>query len=110
MSQRKVFEVAFQGIRFRVTGDYSPGRPGVHTLRNGDPGWPDEPAELDIETVETKLKGEITLPLWADVTELLVAFKVDLGDPSDPFVVAALEALENQLGEAEACWRAGDDS
>ena len=28
--------------------DYHPGRPGVHTLSNGDPGYPDEPAEFDI--------------------------------------------------------------
>jgi len=32
--------------------DYSPGRPGVHTLRNGDPGYPDDPPELCITDLE----------------------------------------------------------
>ena len=32
--------------------DYSPGRPGVHTLRNGDPGYPDEPPELEVTDLE----------------------------------------------------------
>lgn len=31
-----------------VEYEYSPGRPGCHTQRNGDPGWPDEPEELSI--------------------------------------------------------------
>lgn len=30
---------------------YSPGRPGVHTLRNGDPGYPDDPPCWDITKV-----------------------------------------------------------
>jgi len=32
--------------------DYSPGRPGVHTLRNGDPGYPADPAELCVTVVQ----------------------------------------------------------
>ena len=28
------------------TVEYSPGRKGVHTLRNGDPGYPDDPPEF----------------------------------------------------------------
>lgn len=32
--------------------DYSPGRPGVHTLPNGDPGYPDDPAELEVTVVQ----------------------------------------------------------
>jgi hypothetical protein len=34
-----------------VEYEYTPGRPGVHTLRNGDPGYPDEPAEVVILNV-----------------------------------------------------------
>ena len=32
--------------------DYSPGRPGVHTMRNGDPGYPDDPPELYVNELE----------------------------------------------------------
>ena len=31
---------------YSATIEYSPGRPGVHTLRNGDPGYPDDPPEF----------------------------------------------------------------
>ena len=40
--------------------DYSPGRPGVHTLRNGDPGYPDEPGELIVCALE---RGGISRPI-----------------------------------------------
>ena len=28
--------------------EYEPGRPGVHTLPNGDPGYPDDPPQLQV--------------------------------------------------------------
>jgi hypothetical protein len=31
-----------------VEYEYTPGRPGMRTLRNGDPGYPDEPAQVNI--------------------------------------------------------------
>lgn len=34
-----------------VEYEYSPGRAGVHTLPNGDPGFPDDPAELAVLNV-----------------------------------------------------------
>jgi hypothetical protein len=34
-----------------VEYEYTPGRPGMRTLRNGDPGYPDEPAEVVIVQV-----------------------------------------------------------
>jgi hypothetical protein len=43
--------VFYDDEEWTVDYDYSPGRPGVHTLRNGDPGYPDEPAELYVNTV-----------------------------------------------------------
>lgn len=39
-------------LKVEITGTYSPGRPGVHTLRNGDPGYPADPAEFNVEKVE----------------------------------------------------------
>jgi hypothetical protein len=45
--------------------DYNPGSPGVHTLRNGDPGYPDDPGSLDI--CEVWLNGvEIAAALHPD--------------------------------------------
>jgi len=31
--------------------DYSPGEKGVHTLSNGDPGWPEVPSDVDINSI-----------------------------------------------------------
>ncbi len=35
-------------LEFEVEFDYSPGCPAVMYLKNGDPGYPEEPAELDV--------------------------------------------------------------
>ncbi len=35
-------------LEFEVEFDYSVGRPAVMYLKNGDPGYPEEPAELDV--------------------------------------------------------------
>ena len=43
--------------------DYSPGRPGVHTLRNGDPGYPDDPPELELTDLE---RNGVSLPIIND--------------------------------------------
>jgi hypothetical protein len=43
--------VFYDDEEWTVDYDYSPGRPGVHTLRNGDPGYPDDPPELWINVV-----------------------------------------------------------
>ena len=45
-------EVTYKGLIFQVDYDYTPERSGVWTLPNGDPGYPDEPAELDIEAIK----------------------------------------------------------
>lgn len=46
-----IFSLRTGDVECEVCFDYSPGRPGVHTLRNGDPGYPDDPAELEITAV-----------------------------------------------------------
>ena len=47
----RIVEMALGDSTVMVEYEYSPGRPGVHTLRNGDPGYPDEPAELAVLNV-----------------------------------------------------------
>lgn len=51
---------------------YSPGRPAVMTLRNGDPGYPEDPAQVEILTVtgphgEIELTDHIENSLWETV-------------------------------------------
>jgi len=36
--------------------DYQPGSPGVHTLPNGDPGYPETPETLEITSIELHTK------------------------------------------------------
>jgi hypothetical protein len=59
-------DITHNGVTFEVEFNYSPGRPGCHTLRNGDPGYPEEPAEIEILGI--KLEGNDQ-----DLSELLQA-------------------------------------
>ena len=47
--------------------EFSPYSPGVHTMPNGDPGYPDDPEEFYIEKVELKLADN----RWLDISDLL---------------------------------------
>ena len=40
-----------------VTGSYSPGSPAVMYLRNGDPGYPAEPPEFELQTFKLLFDG-----------------------------------------------------
>ena len=53
---------------------YSPGRPAVIHLRNGDPGYPADPAEVEILSVmgphgEIELTDHIEDILWERIAE-----------------------------------------
>ena len=43
--------VQLLGLDLQVEYSYSPATPGVHTHPNGDPGYPDSPAEVCIDSV-----------------------------------------------------------
>ena len=45
-------EITYKGVVFEVEYDYTPVRFGVWTLPNLDPGYPDDPAEMDIEAIK----------------------------------------------------------
>ena len=68
-----------------VEYEYSPGRPGVHTLRNGDPGYPDEPAELALlnvlingcmcdvqDVIPQAVIDDSDFDIWAEARPLLI--------------------------------------
>lgn len=44
-------ERAGEEVEAEVVCTYHPGVPGCRTQRNGDPGWPDDPPEVEIEEV-----------------------------------------------------------
>jgi hypothetical protein len=44
--------VLVEHVELTAHYDYYPGRPGVHTLRNGDPGFPDDPPELEVDYLD----------------------------------------------------------
>lgn len=54
--------IQFAGESLAISGNYTPEVPGRYTMPNGDPGYPYEPAEFEIEGVyvvdpATKLVG-----------------------------------------------------
>lgn len=60
------YEVSYPKIEIEYR--YSPGDPGCMYQRNGDPGWPPEPAEVDL--IGAKLiAGDGLLPTAAQVQD-----------------------------------------
>jgi len=47
-------------IEFEVKYNYSAGRPGVRTLSNGDPGYPDDPDEVEILELRAVFDGNLS--------------------------------------------------
>lgn len=45
---------------------YTPGLPGCNYLRNGDPGYPPEPAEVEIYSIRDKQYGVDLMELVSD--------------------------------------------
>lgn len=59
-------EVAYP--RLEITYRYSPGSPAVMYQRNGDPGWPAEPAEVELINAQL-LNGDGLDPTLEQVNE-----------------------------------------
>lgn len=79
-------EVHFDDRVFVVKGRYEPGTAHVYYLRNGDPGYPGDPPELEIEKVTDKSSG-------MDVTEAYCQV--------DAFVDACYEAVGEHLADQD---------
>lgn len=43
--------IQFAGTDFLLEGVFRPSHPGCNYLANGDPGYPDEPPEFEIESI-----------------------------------------------------------
>lgn len=87
-------EVTFGGRRLGVEYDYTPPQQGVHTLRNGDPGWPDEPEEFYITRASIRLPDA----QWLDITDLL-ELQAGKNWGEDPLTLLAYAAMHAETEE-----------
>jgi len=55
-----------RGKQYLVEYNYTQGRAGIRTLRNGDPGWPDEPDEVEVLWVRYRGRDLKRWPAWLD--------------------------------------------
>jgi len=55
MSKEHRHTIEKGGHELEVVYDYTPGRPGRAYMPNGDPGYPDDPPELEITAVYLNL-------------------------------------------------------
>jgi hypothetical protein len=80
-------------LAFNVEWDFFPGSPDVHTLPNGDPGYPGDPPKLAILSLSTGIPdGEV------DMSSLLsfADFEEWLADALEPDIDAALQDAFNE--------------
>lgn len=68
-------EVNIHGIPHEVTYTITEGRKGVWTLPNGDPGYPDDPDEIEIHKVitwgEDVEEVDVTEQMWEVAYEII---------------------------------------
>ena len=68
---------------------FRPGYPGRHTLSNGDPGYPDEPAEVEVSEV------------WVNGANIVwVLMERHMEELADKLLELSLENLANQRNAA----------
>lgn len=56
---KETVELDKKNFKLTMTGNFIAGDPGVHTFRNGDPGYPPTPAEFEFDTVECDNVAEL---------------------------------------------------
>lgn len=85
-------KITWQNKPCVFTGEYSPGTPDVWYLRNGDPGYPGDPPEIDIHTLimdDKELSREEIDKLFYD-------------DKSDDNYSNLIDAIEHALDDQES--------
>lgn len=91
-------------FRLQVAYDYSPGTPDVMHFSNGDPGYPGDPEELDIISVEIERKVD---GQWQRTGIDLMGWVFEPGDEPD-WLIEAVEsdiAKERESVENERAWQ-----
>lgn len=79
---------AFDHMAAEVTFEYRAGRPAVMYLRNGDPGYPADPAEVEFISVKPEAGVTLTPALQKAMTDWCEEWVAGEG------YYAALEAVE----------------
>ncbi len=89
-----------------ITGNFIAGSPGVHTLSNGDPGYPADPAEMDdVKSFHGKTEIELTEDETEKAIEkLFESAAADYQDSKDWEAESRAEARMER--ESEAYWEA----
>lgn len=64
-------EIEGQDVSFIISYSYSPGRPAVMYLRNGDPGYPADPPEIEVNSLHVIVKKDgvetyEAIPRWLE--------------------------------------------
>ena len=57
---RRDLEIEGKEVECLIEYDYTPGDPGCHTMRNGDPGWPPTGPEITINRITTVSGVDVT--------------------------------------------------
>ena len=95
MSKHKITWPRTPDDEHEVTFEYRPGRPAKMYLRNGDPGYPADPDELEVVSITP---GSVLLhdeaQEWLDT---------DGFDEAMSIVVADLDAAREYAAELRAC-------
>jgi len=78
--------------------DYQPGSPGVHTLPNGDPGYPETPETLEITSVQLWTRSAFDAVKWFPIDIFL-----DMEILNEEFLLSLAEKeIERQRARNEA--------
>ena len=76
-----------------------PGRPGRASLRNGDPGYPPDPPEIEVERVDANVARRGRPEQWQDCTRILYLTNPGLLESIE---ADAIEQAEQDDWEADA--------
>lgn len=95
MTESLTIRLPGDGWTLIIDADFEPGDPGVHTLRNGDPGYPPTGDSLEVTSVMLTRPDE----LGVDLTEILA----DLGLlECERFIERVSEAVYAELERRDA--------
>jgi hypothetical protein len=88
MTYSKTVTLTIAGVEGEVTADFSyyPGRAAVMYLRNGDPGYPEEPDEIELESLWMGTgKGRIDVYNYLTVDQIEAIEEAILEEGMDEF-------------------------
>ena len=90
MTYSKSVYLTVAGVEGEVTADFSyyPGRPAVMYLRNGDPGYPEEPDEVELEELwfgKANSKHGIEVMKWLSSEQIIAIEEAILEEGIDEF-------------------------